>query len=100
MDVCQLWKQGKGLGDRQNGDRYGTCEVAEVPVGTEGITMECFAACVALREQTSIAARLKELGREPRSSWRDREISDLQGYLLEVDHAIARHRDTARSREH
>jgi hypothetical protein len=62
--------------------------------------MDCFAASVALRERKSVATRLHELGREPESSWRDREIGDLQRYLLEVDGAVARHREAARLRGH
>ena len=62
--------------------------------------MECFATDVALRERTSIKSRLQELGVEQKSSWRDREISDLKLYLLEVDDAISRHRHAARLHGH
>ncbi|GEM_PF-6581206 len=60
--------------------------------------MECFDAYVALRERESVIGRLKKLGREQGSSWRDREIGDLQRYLLEVDDMIGRHREAARFR--
>lgn len=62
--------------------------------------MDSFAASVALRERSSIADRLRELGGERESTWRDREIGHLQSYLLEVDGAIARHREAARLRGH
>ncbi len=60
--------------------------------------MDCFATHVALRERGSVADRLEELGREGETSWRDREIGDLQRHLLEVDGAIARHRTATRLR--
>jgi hypothetical protein len=62
--------------------------------------MECFAACVALRERRSITDRLAELGRERKSSWRDREIADLRRDLLEVEAMIGRHREAAPLRGH
>jgi len=57
--------------------------------------MDSFATSVALRERKSISERLNLLGRERASSWRDREIRDLRRHLLEVDGAIARHREVA-----
>ena len=62
--------------------------------------MESFAAYVALCERRSVVARLSELGRERRTSWRDREIGDLTLFLREVDGMIARHRETARQGGH
>lgn len=57
--------------------------------------MDCFTASVALREHNSITARLRELGQERASSWRDREIKDLRDYLLEVKQAISNHRSAS-----
>ena len=51
-----------------------------------------FAAYVAQCERRQVRLRLDELKRQKASSWRDREIRDLQAYLLEVDAMIARHR--------
>lgn len=62
--------------------------------------MDSFATHVALRERKSIVSRMRELDREKESSWRDREIGDLQRYLAEVDIAIGVHRETARVRGH
>jgi len=62
--------------------------------------MDCFATSVALRERKSISDRLKELGRERETSWRDREINDLKRHLVEVDRAIARHRSITGLRGH
>lgn len=62
--------------------------------------MKCFATYVALCERESVADRLEALGQEQKTSWRDREISDLQRHLLEVDDAIGRHREATRQRGH
>ena len=50
-----------------------------------------FAAYVAQCERRQVRLRLDELKRQKASSWRDREISDLEIYLVEVDVMIARH---------
>ena len=57
--------------------------------------MESFAAYVALCERRSVVARLTELGGERKTSWRDREMGDLQRHLLEVAGMMGRHRAAA-----
>lgn len=52
---------------------------------------DAFAAYVAQCERKLVRVRLRELKLEKASSWRDREIRDLEIYLLEVDGMIARH---------
>ena len=52
---------------------------------------DAFAAYVAQCERRQVRLRLDELKRQKASSWRDREISDLEIYLVEVDVMIARH---------
>lgn len=54
-------------------------------------TNGAFAAYVAQCERRQVRLRLDELKRERASSWRDREICDLETYLVEVDIMIARH---------
>ena len=57
---------------------------------------DAFAAYVARCEREQVRLRLGELRREKASSWRDREIRDLEIYLLEVDDMIARHQGPGR----
>jgi hypothetical protein len=60
-------------------------------------TNDAFAAYVAQCERKLVRVRLVELKLEKASSWRDREIRDLEIYLLEVDGMIARHLGGRRS---
>jgi hypothetical protein len=57
---------------------------------------DAFAAYVAQCERKLVRVRLGELQLEKASSWRDREIRDLEIYLLEVDDMIARHQGPRR----